>query len=125
MTYKAFLAALKPHVWTLTESGAITLRSDNEGCPWLVCGQHQHKFPDVAITSRDIWRAADASQAPGIAWPGVDYDGHDPEIRRDLLVACGLRDEFTEAACDICHGKGFWTSKEGAEISCDFCNAQP
>ena len=98
MTYKAFLAALKAHVWTLRKSGAITLQSDNAVCPWLACGQHRHEFPDVAITSHDIWRAADASKAPDTAWPCADYDGHDPEIRRDLLIACGLRDEFTEDA---------------------------
>lgn len=25
--------------------------------------------------------------------------------------------------CDICHGRGWWVSKEGADIPCDFCAA--
>ena len=34
------------------------------------------------------------------------------------MTAPGERTE-----CDICHGKGWWTSKEGAEIPCDLCVA--
>ena len=45
------------------------------------------------------------------------------------LVACvtaallAFADERGRA-CDICHGRGVWTSKEGAEIPCDCATAQ-
>jgi hypothetical protein len=68
----AFLEALEqtPRDWRLLENGA--LRNSQKGCPYAVVPDPTRWFD----SRYEIWDAAD--NAPG----------HNPELRRALLLAC-------------------------------------
>jgi len=88
MTWKAFLADLKGVKWTLWNGEEIVRVDQGTTCPWLHVAHDEAdtiKTTDVftrkgrrAITAQAIWDAAD------------NKSGHDAQIRKDLLKACGL-----------------------------------
>jgi hypothetical protein len=81
MNYEEFLQKLRetPRDWALTANGEIR-RKDKHGmynrCPGLECGLFDSRY--TWVKRWDIAKAADNDKK------------HDPQIRADLLAACGL-----------------------------------
>lgn len=93
MTYDQFLGVLHatPRTWRVTKQGWI--RSEDGDCPLTKSCAH---FTGRDYSPSSEWKlAAKAMRLPlNVArwiWPAADYGmGHDPKVRRDLLVATGI-----------------------------------
>lgn len=88
MTFDEFLRLLPKDGWTLGHypgTGNEIIRADGRVCPWVYVSQLSGISADTSA-----WRG-DRDKRQALFDAADDEPGHDPEIRRRLLEACGLK----------------------------------
>ena len=92
MTYKAFLAALRKKIkeenirWHITRSGEI--RTKDGRCPLGIFTVSDAPWGEDATKEFGLERDASHYISDAADWRKTHY----PDVRRDLLRACGLKE---------------------------------